>query len=296
MNILPMVLFCILALAAFVSAFYQKGADLTIEHRTVISLAETARNGERRIQDASYERIKKSAEKKKVKEPPKSTSTAPKKKPPPSPRIGARLSSAAKLNIFPLFTDQGEKKLETTLLNLFSELYPAILSQGEGKALLSALIQSGKKHLQEQRIEDSESTAIWFEDLYPANHKQRSAYYRILRGTKHYNLETGEGYPPLFHFVDFINSDKIANFPSIPTEILSALFGREQAQKILEEEESLRNNDEKKQLTLSKGELESLLADKSLISLLNFKSFSAKDKPFSMKDPKTLITFELRRD
>jgi len=294
MNILPMILFSIIALAAFVTAFMQKSTDLTIAHRTISAFTTAARKCEQKAQETAFEQLRKERGEKKETKPKNDKEEDPEPRKLSCPRTTAQMTDAAKINIYPLFLDAKQKEVTPIFSRLLTELYGHIYSPEHLEALITALIEAGREHLDEQR-KHAQSRELDLNDLYPKDNALHGQFYQILRGTKHYKLETHEGYPPLSHFICLQENEKIGYFSTLSPAALKALFGEEAAQKIVTKEQELRIQKENRQQSLTKAQLLEYIAETSLAELLHFKNPSAKKLSDAFQDADTLITFNIKR-
>ncbi|MDN3508152.1 MAG: hypothetical protein P0S94_04445 [Simkaniaceae bacterium] len=249
MNIVPFVLFLIVALASFSAAFFQKGVDLKVETDIMLSYAETERKNEQQIQEKSFAKIQEAPKPRKPGE--KKESSEEKQKERTSRRILAAGTPAAKLNLLAAI----EKKEQKTVIALFKHLYAPHFSCD----VLAALAE----HLIAKKVTS-------FHDLYPENEDLSHLYYTLLRGTRHYDLTTKEGYPPLSDFIDLCEGDHLFAFKTAAPEIITAHFGNELAQKIFQEEKKLLEKPKEKRKDLTKGEVEKIARNAMLIQNLSF--------------------------
>ena len=87
-------------------------------------------------------------------------------------------------------------------------------------------------------------------------------YYRILKGSGSYDLATHQGYPPLSDFFSLETKERNSvyfSFASLP--VLSALFGKQTAEEIMQKEEE-KSIEAQTRKTLSKQEVEEFLLKK----------------------------------
>lgn len=295
MNILPMILFSIIALAAFVTAFIQKSTDLTIAHRTIVAFTTAARKCEQKAQETAFEQLRKEREAKKEKKTQKPSGGENGTRELSCPRTTAQMTDAAKINIYPLFLAAKQKEVAPLFSRLLTELYGHIYSPDQLEALTTALIKAGHEHLEAQR-KSTQSRDLSLYDLYPKDDSLHGQFYQILRGTKHYNLESHEGYPPLSHFICLQENEKIGYFPTLSPTVLKALFGAETAQKIVTREHELRTQKENRQQSLTKAQLLEYTSETAIAELLQYKNPSAKKLSDAFQDEKTLITYNIKRN
>ena len=218
-----------------------------------------------------------------------------KPKPLPSPRTQAEGTDAAKINIYPLFLEAQTKAVAPLLTQILEKLYGHLYTRAELEHLTTALKQAGSNLLHEKR-KHSQSREISLHDLYPKEGALQNQLYQLLRGTKHYNLEKQEGYPPLSHFICLREEEKIGHFPTLSPVILQGLFGQESTQKILTKEHALRTQNKARQKSLTKAQLLEYIKNASTAELLEFKHPKMKKKDEFFKDEKTLITFNISQE
>lgn len=129
-------------------------------------------------------------------------------------------------------------------------------------------------------------------DLYPIKTTLQPLFYKMLKGTHHYDLKTAEGIAPLEHFFT-LGQQSAIHFCFASPLLLQATFGKKIAEKIIAEEDK-----KERKSPLTQDEFASLLindpACSSLIteldSELNFSKKQEKRKALSGIDKKSNLT------
>ncbi|MBN2479019.1 MAG: hypothetical protein JXA94_02200 [Parachlamydiales bacterium] len=136
----------------------------------------------------------------------------------------------AKLNIFPLFSEDADsaKELFKITANLIKTLYQnkSFYKKGLEVELLNQMITSYKNL-------EKKPKNIFLEKIKLKDQNYQMTYYKILKGTKFYNFEKNIGHGSLLDFVTVDNS-KNSKIPIIDAsnELLTSLFGSSIAKKI----------------------------------------------------------------
>jgi len=150
-----------------------------------------------------------------------------------------RGSEESKINLLPLIT--GDKKyphLYEVALAYIQKAYGGARFYQEqrmenfAKTLLDHFIHEGKKRWKEG------SPPSFDEFPFPEDLFLHSAYYKVLRGTHSYNLDTREGYPPLDHLFKIDAEKKSLNpisFAYAPSPLLEVVLGKESREAICAE-------------------------------------------------------------
>ncbi len=288
MNILPLILTFIMVFTLSASLFMDEKRSTFAEGKNYISYMQTERRLKNRLEAKlfSKEAAPSKKEPQEKEEKPKNLNPIDYK----SRRVGAHLSAMAKINIAPLFDTPSLKEyslIYETAAKLIKNLYSTQTFYKEKLEyqLLDILIAAGKEKKEAHSINE---LFLEVKELQPI-------FYKILKGTLHYNTQTKEGCPPLEDFI-LIDSQTKAKpiafcFASIP--LLEALFGSEITNEILAKEEGKWAKDHKHH-TVTKEELSTLLqslkqSPSELLELLNFSRKASPKKELTHTDPKTKI-------
>ncbi len=116
-------------------------------------------------------------------------------------------------------------------------------------------------------------------------------FYKIVKGTNYYNIETQEGYPPLQDYLCIDSKTKAANFCHAATPVLSALLGFETTRQILEKEQAKWEKDHKHH-TVTKEELIHYKIPPDLYDLFNFSKHTPPKTQETLTDPLTKISLK----
>jgi hypothetical protein len=207
-------------------------------------------------------------------------------------------SHYSKLNIAALIEeDIPPSLLRKSAEKLLAQLYgkkPFIKAAGIEnwpQALLTELIKRGKKNLELKDLQD----------LQPETEPLKTLYYSMLKGSGEYNLETGQGYPPLSDFLSVDPKERkqiYFCFASYP--VLIALLGKDIAEEILQKEKEKSIKDGGRRV-LTKIELQDLLLSAhgpqaNFLEIEELLSFSKKKvllENLSYKDPASGVHFHL---
>jgi len=285
MNILPLIL-TFLAIFSTLSIGFLRGQKASIvAERCATRFYNTNRGLLKSIAERRYDKIKSDT-------PPKPDKKKKKKKqikslpPPPIPlkRENRPPLDTSKLNLTPLFetkTDPKRHPLYEIAAELLRILYRDKLLK-EGEEWEYALLDSfcAAKNPQE------------LIDLYPTKTTLQPLFYKMLRGTHHYQLDIHQGIAPLEHFF-ILGKQSAIHFCFASPPLLEATFGKKIAAKIRAEEKKLAKpltQDEFTALLTGDPACSALIAE--LDTQLNFTKKHPKRKTLSITDPKSdlLIT------
>lgn len=227
MNILPFVTVFLVVLSILAFSSLKDFKIFSLDSKALIGYFEAKRHLRNLSVETYYKKLpKKSLVKKEKKEPTENVSAP----------TNYRESKAyfEKINLTALLESPEDKLLKKAFANLFESLYghAALLSsEKEVSGFVDNLVEAEK---------DS-SEPIEFLKLYLDDGNFNKAFYKMLKGTKTFNLETKEGYPPLEDMFSLeIKDQKAFAFHSLPKSFLQALFGDSVARGILAEEAKLR--------------------------------------------------------
>lgn len=271
MNILPFVAAFLMALAFLSGALFKQHLGLVVEKRSVEGFIKAQLLARSKLESHLYKNHKKKSEPKGDEEPkrPSGTSHSSKHK---YRRERREISVCSKLNISPLFAENPPPLLFEATARLLKRLYGDLVKK-EGHELLKGWITQAKN----KKI----ST---FTDLY----NDDPIFYKMLKGTTSYNLETGVGYPALddFFIINGKEESKAIFFRFAPKVLLESFFGPKLAQKIIDKEMA------KGMKVLTKEELESLLSSDfaTFAPFINFSQRKPKEKATLFEDAASGIT------
>jgi hypothetical protein len=209
--------------------------------------------------------------------------------------------SCSVLNILPLLKDGKDK--EHDCYEIFAKLIRAIYEKELTKKNMEyLLIDTLIKKSQEILTANEE---LFLEKIYFGNESLQNLWYKMLKGSKFYNLEKNIGYPSIFEFVSLYNSNKTTIcMQKISDEMLMCLFNKKIAGEI--KEAIKRNNEKNKKKTnyisqhdladiLSKNNFDQKNQDLNIISHLAFSNHKKHKKNPSLiisKDTKTQISIK----
>jgi hypothetical protein len=170
----------------------------------------------------------------------------------------------SKLNLLALLelqTDPKNHPLYEIAADFFRLLYEdslfkQIKREGLEYEMLNALLKAYAANKKCQELHD----------LYPADPELRSIFYRMLKGTNHYDMENRKGIPPLEDFFSLEKTPAI-HFAFASPFLLEALLGKKNTAKILTQEEK-NYQTTGKNASLSQDELTALLASDPIHNML----------------------------
>ncbi len=201
------------------------------------------------------------------------------------PRSEKIASDHAKFNLHHLLTENPPSFVKLLTINLLQELYGHTSFFQEGSRLIDSFIQVvAPKNLI---------------DLIPEDEALHLVYYKMLKGTNHYDLQKGIGYPPLDHFMTIDSSDHhVIHYADCHEVLLRVLFGRETSQEIIQSEASKYFEVSKYNYTLSHQELDPYIkkayssapAKEQLLKYVDFSSKKGKRNILLEEDKGTHIT------
>ncbi len=195
----------------------------------------------------------------------------------------------ARINLWPLI--QEGKESHPVLYELTARLIRAFYSPlftGEKRfeyRLLDILLSSAKATLQEEGTLSFEKIPLLKSDL-------QRIYYKMLKGTKRWDLKENRGYPPLLDYIKADPSqDKICLFHG-NLDLLVALFDRKMGEKVYAEAHKPKASPLTKELIehLS-SEMHQISIDPDLLLLLQFGKHYPKNQkqPFVAEDAKSNV-------
>lgn len=184
-----------------------------------------------------------------------------------SHRDSLKFPNSSKLNIRPLFTEEGNKQLEKVALTLLNGLYQntSIYTKNMEQEVLDVIIHTAKNNPNVQTLEEL-LTKI------PDN--KTPFFYKLIKGTQVYHLNTDKGYPPLGDYISLdgkSNKRKSINFYRASRPVLSAVFGEKMTELIIAEEKKKWEVDHKKKF-LTKEQLQTFLTEKCKKNLSDFEA------------------------
>lgn len=200
-----------------------------------------------------------------------------------SKRLRTPPHALSKWNLRPFLTTPDNPYLYKVTATLVRSLYPDLLDESLLEPLLHALVakQEGAKTLA---------------DLTPDDPELASLYYKMLRGTNTYDVESKEGIPPLEDFICLREEKAAAHFRHASLPVLEAILGKEMKNKILSEETKLSQR-KKKAMTLTKQQFATLEGFSDCLEhlfLFSFSAFSKKKTEIGKEDPGLRLTVRKR--
>jgi hypothetical protein len=252
MNILPLIFTFLILLTLGSYAFVQQRMASTVETRSYLGSMRAERLIRNRRQSKLYYQIpKEKQETAQEKERKKKFNYAPRDKFPPQ--------ESARINLAFLFVETPPPLLYETTAKFLEILYGhTSFFKGKNPAypLLDAWIEKAKKN---------KASLTWI-DLFPDDPSLKELFYKMLKGTSHYDLRQ-TGYPPLEDFFCIREDKKGAAiyYPHASLVLLKALFDEKILASILQSEEDKREKNPEKHC-LDKAELEALLSTDAKLS------------------------------
>ncbi len=192
-----------------------------------------------------------------------------------------------KLNLTPLFTEKNPLLYDTTL-HYIRALYgkASFYREGLEKQILDQIMASGIALKQRAS----------FTELFPEDPALRTIFYKMLKGTGSYDLDTGMGYPAFDNYFQLGENPKSPAicFREAPTRLLRSLFGEAAAEEILKEESTIKNR-------LTKDQLTAVLMQKNLNvqtyeGLLSFHGEKIESQLVTISDKKSGISVQKWED
>ena len=202
------------------------------------------------------------------------------------PRSKKIVSDHAKFNLHHLLTEKPPAFVKLLTSNLLQRLYghTSFYLDSTASELVKCFTETNKP-------KD-------FLDLFPEDKALQTIYYKMLKGTNHYDLQKGIGYPPLEHFMTINSSDHyLIHYADCHEALLSALFGKENSQAIIQAEATKYLKVSKYNYTLNHKELEPYIkkaypsapAEEQLQKYIDFSSEKGKTDIFFVEDNNTHI-------
>ncbi len=228
MNILGLVFSLLLILSYGFYACWEKQSGSARLRQTYLGHQKVNRKILNSYESEIYERLR---HKKPESEPKIAAENEPQSK--SAPKIIPLNSDCAKINLWPLIYKGREENpiLYEMAAKLLRTFYGSPLYDNQPRIeykLLDAILASAKSALQKKAPFALEKLA--FEEK-----SMRMLYYKMLKGTKKWDLTAGSGYPSLLDYVKVESGEeKICLFHAHP-DILAVLFGPKAAPKLFEE-------------------------------------------------------------
>lgn len=194
-----------------------------------------------------------------------------------NPRSKTPASEASRFNLHLLFSSQPPPIIYETAARLIKILYGHADFFKESKIpyLEYAIIDQMKLNCRTK-------TPLTFFTLFPDDPTYQPIFYKLIKGTNHYSLQSKEGYPPLHDFFTLTpqNNKVSLQFPYASEALLQALWGEAIATTIIEKEKQKWEKDHRHH-TLLETELTAILgknptAKLEMATLRPHLSFSAK--------------------
>jgi hypothetical protein len=227
-NILPLIFTFLIIFSSIAFTFLKEVKSFYLAETTLNSFNRTERKVNNAIVQKAYRKAKGEAINKK-----ENNSEQTKPKVYFSKRSFFPPFDNSKFNIAPLIKHEGDFKLHPLfepLAEMVRLLYGNNLFERKPRLekveyrLLDALIMQARKH------PESEDLA----EVFPDDPVLRNIYYKMLKGTNRYSQT--EGIPPLGDFVTIQNDANAISFYFASPLLLEALFGKEIALNVMQEE------------------------------------------------------------
>lgn len=217
-----MVTILLIILSLFTMSFIKDDIAFTAEKEGYINYAELERKARNRLETTYYKQVK-PLKRTGFKKQEKNEKTEEEVKSFHYPRSEKIASDHAKFNLHHLLTEKPPAFVKSLTINLLQKLYGHTSFFQDAIKLVDSFTQ----------IEEPKDLL----DLMPEDKALQLVYYKMLKGTNHYDLQKGIGYPPLDHFITIDSSDHhVIHYADCHEALLSALFGKENSQAIIQAE------------------------------------------------------------
>lgn len=239
MNVLGLVFSILLILSCGFYAIQDKQTAVARLHNTYISSQQAHRKLLNQFESKFYQNARKmipNAPNEKdedlVEEEEEEPKTPNKKKAPKAEKAPACNRECARLNLWPLIQEGREKHplLYNLMLNLIQTFYGQFNKEEKGfeTHFLNALLASAKAAAQEQEVFALEKVAL-------SNPGLQKIYYKMLKGTKHWDLKEKMGYPPLMEYVQATPSQEKLCIVHAHPDLIMAVFNEKMGERLYEE-------------------------------------------------------------
>lgn len=244
MNILPLVLGFLLILSFFSSSFLHERIATAWETKALFGHFQADRAACNKVEQRTYRNQKTGNKRKKEKSASSSRNYV-------SRREAPATNSLSKLNLASLKPSSFPYEVAASLLRTLYPTFKETHSLDWEYSMLNAF------------IEKAQAGAQTCQELYPDDPDLATLFYKMVKGTKKWDIEKNLGIPPFENFFCLDTKVKTPihfHFASKP--LLIAVFGKSAAQEILEVEQGKWTKDHKHH-SLTKQELATLLANPS---------------------------------
>ncbi|HEY5259916.1 MAG TPA: hypothetical protein VIJ46_04640 [Rhabdochlamydiaceae bacterium] len=187
-----------------------------------------------------------------------------------------------KLDLSPLFSKETPLLYETAVRYIrFLYSNASFYKEGLENQILDQIVAQGAAA--------KERTS--FADLFPKDPAFAVIFYKMLKGTGSYDLDSGKGYPPLENYFQLAEgSGKPINIHFAPTRLIRSLFGEQIASGIFKEESASGSR-------ISQTKLEDLLMKNNLNAqtfdpLLNYSSVKTVSQVVTISDEESGISVQ----
>ncbi|MFY7842494.1 MAG: hypothetical protein ACOVOR_00520 [Rhabdochlamydiaceae bacterium] len=256
MNIIPLVIAFIIVFNFLSSQLIWQKIDLYQIESHYLSYMKTSRQLKNKMEDKLYQKFEKVQLKTKAEgkgnSPPNKNSPhdVTKKNKVRKDRWQTHPSVKTRLNLIPLLHQHKNS------LNFFKNYWIHLMNDLYGHELFfkeasSAFHEDVMKEI--ERLFKEQMGDFKLSDIRLSNKEWQLIWFKILKGTNHYDLKQKKGYPPLEDFIVFRSDDPhliYFGYASVP--VLNTLFGSDMLKQILNMEENKGN------LPLSKQEFQDL--------------------------------------
>lgn len=314
MNILPFVAIFLILLGLFSSSFLSNAHLFFSEKKSSIGFLEAKRSMLTNLQATAYKKLPRK------KEEPKSDG----KKPSPDIKVKEEIedldsiaiedssrekSTLEPINLYLLFEEKVDPLLKKIYFNLFQNYYghTSFYQNSPLATDLSSFIEKIKKEailkMKECEKAGEKVDSLSLVDFYPKDGPSENLYYKLLKGTYTYDLESKIGCPPLQKAFCFHTqkNKKVFPFHFLTKSMLAAVFGEIIAEDIVQKEgQLLLQNPKRKPKTLQIEELKELLHKKhptfkeadAILEYLEFGQTSSTKEELIITDTTSQVTLK----
>ncbi len=286
MNLLPFVCALLVIFGLLSTSLFRERLSLSNLKSSCQGILRAERNSRNRVEAAEYKNhLKENSTKEKKEKPDPLPNPKPKKENTSevfTNRDVQIFTTNTKLDLRPLFSKENPLLYETAL-RYINSLYSnaSFYKEGLEKQILDQIISQGTAA--------KECTS--FADLFPKDPALALIFYKMLKGTGSYDLESAKGYPPLDNYFQLAEgSGKPINIHYAPTRLVRSLFGEPIAAAIFKEESASGSRISKEKLgeLLMKNNLNAQTYD----PLLNYSSLKTVSQIVTISDPESGISVQ----
>jgi hypothetical protein len=228
MNLLPFVCALLVIFGLLSTSLFRERLSLSNLKSSCQGILRAERKSRNRLEAAEYKNhLKENSTKEKKDKPEPLPNPKPKKENASevfTNRDAQIFTTNTKLNLSPLLSKENPLLYETAARYIHT-LYTTASFYKEGLEyqILDQIISQGAAA--------KECTS--FADLFPKDPALANVFYKMLKGTGSYDLNSGKGYPPLENYFQLVEGNsKPINIHYAPTRLIRSLFGEQMAASI----------------------------------------------------------------